>query len=217
MVLQNGQTQRGTVIEFSREVLADRVDAQHIFQILLPQVTPDDRMPLVCRCAVPGIVVPVAVTDKDAQGVITNAKQVSSPAPALAFLAEVKYQAFFFAVREHWVSLRGDFVIDVNGRAVDAEFVRAELPTGDRPAGSKHGVQGGLFESWFSVLDAPGDIKVGLNRGSIDDLKALPRIGDVLAKRIVAARPYRSIDGLRQVQGVTEAILTDIRDLISID
>ena len=48
--------------------------------------------------------------------------------------------------------LRGDFVIDETGRAVDAEFVRAELPTGDRPAGSEYGIQGGLFESWFTPI-----------------------------------------------------------------
>jgi hypothetical protein len=36
-------------------------------------------------------------------------------------------------------------------RAIDAEFVRAELPTGDRPKGSPFGIQGGLFESWFWV------------------------------------------------------------------
>ena len=32
---------------------------------------------------------------------------------------------------------------------LDAEFARAEFPTGDRPHGSDLGIQGGLFESWF--------------------------------------------------------------------
>jgi hypothetical protein len=49
------------------------------------------------------------------------------------------------------IRLRGDFVLDTNDppRAIDAEYVRAELPTGDRPSGSDVGIQGGLFESWF--------------------------------------------------------------------
>jgi hypothetical protein len=42
-------------------------------------------------------------------------------------------------------------VLDSKGKAVDAEFARAELPTGDHPNGSVFGVQGGLFESWFTV------------------------------------------------------------------
>ena len=50
------------------------------------------------------------------------------------------------------VRLNGEFVVDEDGRAVDAEFTRAELPTGDRPAGSAFGVQGGLFQSWFRVV-----------------------------------------------------------------
>jgi hypothetical protein len=49
------------------------------------------------------------------------------------------------------VDVRGDFVRDTQGRAIDAEFVRGELPTGDRPHGSSHGVQGGRFESWLSA------------------------------------------------------------------
>jgi hypothetical protein len=40
-------------------------------------------------------------------------------------------------------------VLDDAGHAVDAEFTRAEFPTGDRPNGSPYGIQGGLFESWF--------------------------------------------------------------------
>ncbi len=50
-----------------------------------------------------------------------------------------------------WVRLRGDFVLDHEDppRAIDAEFVRHEFDTGDRPAGSKFGIQGGTFESWF--------------------------------------------------------------------
>jgi hypothetical protein len=50
-----------------------------------------------------------------------------------------------------WVKLRGDFVVDMKERAIDAEFVRARFPTGDRPKGAKVGVQGGLFESWAAT------------------------------------------------------------------
>jgi competence ComEA-like helix-hairpin-helix protein len=63
-------------------------------------------------------------------------------------------------VNELWVKLRCDFVLDFDEvldrrRAVDGEFVRAQLPTGDRPRGSKYGIQGGLFESWFWQRDKP--------------------------------------------------------------
>jgi hypothetical protein len=53
------------------------------------------------------------------------------------------------------IYLHGDFVLDHSEsekpRAIDAEFVGGELPTGDRPKGSGYGIQGGLFESWFTT------------------------------------------------------------------
>ncbi len=215
--LQNGQSLPGAVIAFSNKVLADRIDAQHIYQMLLTHsVALDDRYPLLCRCAVPGVVLPVEVLDRDADGTIVKVRQVASPSEAVAFIADVKYLEYVLSAREHWMVLRGDFVLDEKGRAVDAEFVRGELPSGDRPAGSDHGIQGGLFESWFSVLDEPGE-KVAVNAGSFAELKALPRIGDVLAERIIAGRPYRKAEDLLQVHGVTESVLAEIRDLIRFD
>ena len=62
-------------------------------------------------------------------------------------------------INELWIHLRGDFVLDnkdpAQARAIDAEFVRGELPTGDRPRGSNFGLQGGTFESWFWIGDRP--------------------------------------------------------------
>ena len=56
-------------------------------------------------------------------------------------------------VPELWVILRGDFVKDRQERAIDAEFVRAELHTGDRPEPpplqpltEQLGIQGGVFQ-----------------------------------------------------------------------
>ena len=60
------------------------------------------------------------------------------------------------------VRIRGEDITDVSGRAVDAEFVRGALPTGDRPSGHDAGVQGGTFESWFYLTEptTPSDIDV---------------------------------------------------------
>jgi hypothetical protein len=85
---------------------------------------------------------------------------MTSPSPGLAFVFDRETQIgqrILAGDVELWVRLRGDFVIDINKKAVDAEFVRAELPSGDRPSpladptGSKFGIQGGLFESWFQI------------------------------------------------------------------
>jgi hypothetical protein len=49
------------------------------------------------------------------------------------------------------VRLLGDFVLDSKKRAISAEFVRHQLPTGQIPAGSPFGLEGGTFESWFTI------------------------------------------------------------------
>lgn len=40
--------------------------------------------------------------------------------------------------------LRGDFILDETGRALDGNFLGADLPSGDA-------VEGGTFETWFSI------------------------------------------------------------------
>jgi DNA-binding beta-propeller fold protein YncE len=49
------------------------------------------------------------------------------------------------------VKLLGDFVLDDKGNAISAEFVRHELPTGLIPRGGPFGLEGGVFESWFTI------------------------------------------------------------------
>lgn len=49
---------------------------------------------------------------------------------------------------------------------------------------------------------APG--RVSLNGASLDDLQTLPGVGPVLAERIAAGRPYRSVEALLEVEGIGE-------------
>ena len=124
------------------------------------------------------------------------------------------------------VLIRGDAILDVEGRAIDAEFVRSALPTGDRPAAATAGVQGGRFESWFSLVESespsaaefissrfgvepsPEVEVVRLNEASVDQLTRLPNVGEVIAERIRAFIEERGgIDSplvLADVQGLTE-------------
>jgi hypothetical protein len=46
-----------------------------------------------------------------------------------------------------YVTLKGDFIQDYRGRAVDGDFLCGSLPTGN-------GVEGGTFESWFQLTHA---------------------------------------------------------------
>lgn len=112
------------------------------------------------------------------------------------------------------VEVRGDFIVDRGGRAVDAEFTRGQLPSGDRAAedrAARSGVQGGTFESWLRVGAPP---IVNLNTATEGELRALPHVGEAVAGRIIAVRersgnlitdPFQ----LASVANLSEAIIED--------
>lgn len=62
--------------------------------------------------------------------------------------------------------------------------------------------------------------KVNLNTASAADLEDLPGVGPVLAERIVGYReahgPFRSVAALDAVSGVGPALMSQLRDLVSI-
>ncbi|MFQ5874331.1 MAG: ComEA family DNA-binding protein [Dehalococcoidia bacterium] len=66
----------------------------------------------------------------------------------------------------------------------------------------------------------PPPEEINLNEASAEELEALPGIGSVLAQRIIAYReehgPFTSIDQLREVKGIRELILAELRDRLSV-
>lgn len=46
-----------------------------------------------------------------------------------------------------------------------------------------------------------------LNRASVNELTGLNGVGEILARRIIAARPFRSVDDLSHVQGISSALI----------
>ena len=152
---------RGIVVAFSAEVQWDTTVASHVFEALARQDLFSDNKNGLFDCRCPLITPHVAVDATIAGTQITKAVAMAPPgaAPAggvmkaLALLIDDKARIQLERPDSGglFVRLRGDFVVDREKRAIDAEFVRAELPTGDRPNGSKFGIQGGTFESWFTI------------------------------------------------------------------
>ena len=104
----------------------------------------------------------IPVTFTATNNVITAAQEVASgDAPGIGFLPDAQGQHNALESSDIWINLHCDFVIDVNGKAVDGPFLRIQLPTGDHmgkaptpPAANPFGMQGGLFESWFKVTQS---------------------------------------------------------------
>ncbi|MFQ3324273.1 MAG: DNA uptake protein ComE-like DNA-binding protein [Pseudomonadales bacterium] len=60
-------------------------------------------------------------------------------------------------------------------------------------------------------------VKVGLNTASKGVLRKLPKVGAVVAERIIEARPFERIDQLKDVEGITESLYLSLKDLVSLD
>ncbi len=60
-----------------------------------------------------------------------------------------------------------------------------------------------------------GSFLLNINQASPIGLESLPGVGEVLARRIIAARPFDSIEELLRVEGIGSGKLEQIRDLIT--
>jgi competence protein ComEA len=55
---------------------------------------------------------------------------------------------------------------------------------------------------------------IDLNQATLQDLEALPGIGPALAQRMLAGRPYRSVDDLDRVSGIGPATLEKLKPYV---
>jgi competence protein ComEA len=65
----------------------------------------------------------------------------------------------------------------------------------------------------------PTDQKININTATVAELDVLPGIGEVTAERIIAFReehgPYRSVDDLVHVQGISTNTIAEFRDQVT--
>ncbi len=212
-LIDSGNELFGIWVRFSRPVRAldqgsitltpNALAVQLPNQVMRPHRTRKDRDGLrgtpdtLCWCEAVGIVVPVKLNGAGVEEI---------PGPESDIWAFVFSETAFKTAQTNGqlrVRLRGDFFVDHalgedKPRAVDAEFPRAQLPSGDRPAGSPFGIQGGVFESWFWLDEALGQVPI--NRARRGDIVALPGIGASRARQVMAMRtdqPFASFADFR--------------------
>jgi competence protein ComEA len=62
-----------------------------------------------------------------------------------------------------------------------------------------------------------GMLRVNLNTATLTELESIPGIGTVLAKQIVANRPYASVDDLLKIRGIGERSLQGLRTYVKVE
>ncbi len=122
----------------------------------------------------------------------------------------------------HWLLGLGAATLLVGGMTLGPAFfpkphiptvTRVSLPAavGTPPAGS---AEPPIYPATASVTPLISG-RLNLNTATEEQLEALPKVGPSLAKRIIAGRPYRSLDDLDHVKGVGETTLRRLEPLVT--
>ena len=102
---------------------------------------------------------------------------------------------------------RGTTDINLARVLVDGEQIDVSVPSGAAPVGGGAGGSGSGSAGSAGATGATG-AKVSINRATAAELEALPRVGPVMAAKIIDFRTqnggFRSIDQLKEVPGIGE-------------
>ena len=63
---------------------------------------------------------------------------------------------------------------------------------------------------------AEGSLLVNINEATLRELETLPGIGPARAQLIIQHRPYRSADDLKNIQGIPDGVIDDLKPLIRV-
>lgn len=218
-LVHDGAQARGLALAFGQalgEEARVRRETLHPRTVRLWTRRTEPGTPFFRHLEVPAEVVPARVVATGGGGEIVETASDPDPVvPAVVLLLDPGVAEELFEVPSQLtVEVRGEFVLDEEGRAIDSEFARAELPTGDRRSGAELGIQGGRFESWLTARRFLFD-GIDLNRASAEELTGIQGIGAVLAQRIVALRNrlggFDDPGDLREVTGLSDNLIRRLR------
>jgi competence protein ComEA len=102
--------------------------------------------------------------------------------------------------------------VNLARKVVDGEQVRIPAPGDPPPPAATAGGTG------TATPPSPAG-PVDLNTATVEQLDALPGVGEVTANRIIAyrtAHPFRSVEELRQVDGIGDRRFATLKDLVTV-
>ncbi|HKP51313.1 MAG TPA: helix-hairpin-helix domain-containing protein [Chloroflexia bacterium] len=236
-----GFFKNGLIIAFDAEMLPQTVN-RHTVQVLFNRANPDGQGD--CFCNLRGRVTPVRVqtnSDQEGRGIPKCGDEILGSRNLAG--GEMATGARFFPENWDWnqdveyqVIAKGDFILAAKEdpqlklmdgkpghRALDGDHLGpglphppvfqtipplpARCPTGD-------GVEGGTFESWFSIFrERPNFMRLNVNEATPEELLAVRGVGPALLERIESARrtrPFTDLEDFRRRVRLTERELERI-------
>ena len=140
------------------------------------------------------------------------------------FIAFVSFATGYFLGRRN---LGDSFTIDTvisSGAESPAASVDTAPEAGASQAAAKTEVSPAQAEAASGQTaalsgDKAGD-KININTADAKELESLPKIGEVLAQRIIEYRlqngKFNSIDEIKEVKGIGDSIFSAVKDLIAV-
>jgi competence protein ComEA len=85
---------------------------------------------------------------------------------------------------------------------------------GQGPTPSK--TQAGTTRTKGATAPAKAEPKININTATLDELQELPGIGPARASEIVKARPFRTLDELKAVKGISAKVYDDLAPRLTV-
>lgn len=110
-------------------------------------------------------------------------------------------------IETYGTDVNGTVIIETDGEKIHVKTEKEGTP---KPGSSYNKTNGTQKTEEATSEELPKTINI--NTASSEELELLPLIGPALAEKIIAERPYQSIDDLKKINGIGDGIVRQIKE-----